>query len=235
VKDEVHYLTEAQSAYRQGRFEQGLRAYARVLEHNPRNTLAWSGQVRMLIELGEFQEAQVWADKALESLPNDPDLLAAKAVTLARLGDLKGAMAFSDAAIEEHGDTPYVWLARGEVLLARRERRADYCFEKALTLAAFDWFWLWLVARVHYYYSRFALALRHTQQALEQDAGHAVLWVQLGQCQLALGLAESARNSFEHAHQLDPACEESTRGLRAADNTGVLGRIRGLVRQLFRS
>jgi len=30
----------------------------------------------------------------------------------------QGALAFSDASIEERGDTPYVWLARGDVLLA---------------------------------------------------------------------------------------------------------------------
>ena len=33
-----------------------------------RLTAAWTGQVRMLIELGEFREAKLWADKALERL-----------------------------------------------------------------------------------------------------------------------------------------------------------------------
>jgi Flp pilus assembly protein TadD len=44
----------------------------------------WTGQVRMLIELKEFHEAKLWADKALEKFPNEPELLAAKAVALAR-------------------------------------------------------------------------------------------------------------------------------------------------------
>ena len=56
-------------------------------------------------------------------------------MALGRSGDLQGALAFSDASIEERGDTPYIWLARGDVLLAREEPRADYCFEKALLLA----------------------------------------------------------------------------------------------------
>ena len=90
----------------------------------------------MLIELGEFREAKLWADKALERFPNEPELLAAKAVALARSGDLQGALSFSDASIEERGDTPYVWLARGDVLLARAEARADYCFEKAAAARA---------------------------------------------------------------------------------------------------
>ena len=36
--------------------------------------------MRALIELEEFQEAKLWADKALERFPNEPELLAAKAV-----------------------------------------------------------------------------------------------------------------------------------------------------------
>src|SRR5207249_7606979 len=135
VKDEAHYLLQAQSAFVSGQFEEALRHYAKVLEYNPTNAVAWSGQVRMLIELNEFQEAKQWSDKALERFSNDPELLAAKAVALARLGDLKAALAYSDASLEERGETPYVWLARGDVQLAREEKRADYCFEKALALA----------------------------------------------------------------------------------------------------
>src|SRR5262245_8319700 len=77
LKDESYFLAEAQRAYEAGLFERGLRAFAKVLEYNPQNPSAWSGQVRMLIELGEFQEAKVWADKALERFPQDPELLAA--------------------------------------------------------------------------------------------------------------------------------------------------------------
>ena len=140
AKDEAYYLTEARTAFENGNFEPALRFYSKVLEFNPANAGAWTGQVRMLIELGEFREAKLWADKALERFPHEPDLLAAKAVALGRSGDLQGALSFSDAAMEEQGDTPYVWLARGDVLLARSEARADYCFEKALLLAPRDWF-----------------------------------------------------------------------------------------------
>ena len=121
VKDEAYYLGEARAAFENGSFEQALRFYSKVLEFNPQNAVAWTAQVRMLIELGEFREAKLWADKALERFPNEPELLAAKAVALGRSGDLQGALAFSDASIEERGDTPYVWLARGDVMLARRE------------------------------------------------------------------------------------------------------------------
>src|SRR5437899_4161284 len=204
VKDEPYYAAEAQSAFESGNFEFALRMYAKVLEFNPQNAAAWTGQVRMLIELGEFREAKLWADKALEHFPQEPELLAAKAVALARTGDLQGALVFSDAAIEERGDTPYLWLARADVLLAREETRADYCFEKALLLAPHDWFVAWLAARIRYFYKQFALALKHAQQAVELNAAHFLLWLQLGQCQQALGWVGPAKISFTQAPQLNP-------------------------------
>src|SRR4051812_3448061 len=93
TKDEAYYSGEARAAFESGNFEPGLRLYSKVLEFNPNNTEAWTGQVRMLIELGEFREAKLWADKALERFPHEPELLAAKAVALGRSGDLQGALA----------------------------------------------------------------------------------------------------------------------------------------------
>ncbi len=232
--DEAFYLNEAEAAFRLGRFEPGLRAFAKALEFNSQNAAAWSGQVRMLIELAEFKEAKVWADKGIEKFPHDPELLAAKGVALARMGDFKAALAFSDAAFEERGDTPYLWLARGDVLLARKEKRADYCFERALHSAPADWFWRWLVARVHFFYEQFACALKFAQQALQLDSGQPVVWIQMGQCQAALGLFVPAENSFEQAAQLEPDHTEIDRHLRVLRrNSGFGARLTGWYRRLF--
>ncbi len=233
VKDEAYYLSEARSAFENANFEQGLRFYSKVLEFNPQNVAAWSGQVRMLIELGEFREAKLWADKALERFPQEPELLASKAVALGRSGDLQGALAFSDASIEERGDTPYVWLARGDVLLARAELRADYCFDKALMLAPDDWLVPWLAARIRTYYKQFILAVKLLQRALELNAAHFVLWLQLGECQQALGMVGPARLSFTQAQQLNPHAQEASLALVRLDDTGVFARIRGWFHQLF--
>jgi tetratricopeptide (TPR) repeat protein len=233
VKDEAYYFSEARSAFENGNFEQALRFYSKVLEFNPQNVAAWTAQVRMLIELGEFREAKLWADKALERFPQYPELLAAKAVALARGGDLQGALAFSDASIEERGDTPYIWLARGDVLLAREEQRADYCFEKALLLAPKDWFVAWLAARIRFYYHQFTLALKLLQEAIETNAAHFLLWLELGQCQRALGLIGLAETSFTQAQQLNPQCREADLALMQLSQTGFWSRARGWWRQLF--
>ena len=234
AKDEAYYLHEARAAFENGNFEQALRFYSKVLEFNPQNVAAWTAQVRMLIELGEFREARLWADKALEHFSREPELLAAKAVALARSGDLQGALAFSDASIEERGDTPYVWLARGDVLLARQEHRADYCFEKALLLAPRNWFIAWLAARIRSYYEQFVLALNLLQQAIEWNAGHFLLWLELGQCQQALGLIGPAKNSFKQAQQLNPDCTEATLKLIRVSGTGFSARVHGWWRRIFK-
>jgi tetratricopeptide (TPR) repeat protein len=233
VKDEAYYQAEAKTAFENGDFEQALRLFSKVLEFNPNGAAAWTGQVRMLIELGQFQEARLWADKALERFTREPELLAAKAVALGRLGDLQGALAFSDSAMEERGDTPYVWLARADVLLARKEARADYCFQKALLLAPGDWVVAWLAGRVRYCYKQFALALKLLQQAVELNAAHFLLWLELGRCQQALGLAGPARHSFEQARQLKPNRYEAGQAMAKLSGMGVGTRLRGWWRRLF--
>ncbi len=233
VTDETRHLGEAEVAFRGGYFEQALRLYGRVLESNLKSAAAWIGQVRMLIELGEFAEAKVWADKALEQLPTEPELLAAKGVALARSGDTDAALAFSDAAVGEQGDTPYVWIARGDVLLARSEKRADYCFAKALAAAPGDWLWPWLASRVQLFYRQFALALKLARQALSLEVAAAVIWLQLGRCQLALGLAEDAHQALAQARQLDPACPDAMSAREEFRDTGLLQRMRGRWRRLW--
>jgi Flp pilus assembly protein TadD len=233
VKDDAYYFAEAEAAFQNGEFESALRHYSKVLEFNPQKAAAWTGQVRMLIELGEFREAKLWADKALEKFPNEPELLAAKAVALGRTGDLQAALAFSDASIEERGDTPYIWLARGDVLLAREESRADYCFDKALLLAPQDWFVAWLAGRIRYYYHQFALALKLMQQAVECNASHCLLWLELGRCQQAMGLVALARHAYTQAHQLNPHGSEVRSALAGLAEVGFWARLGGWCRQLL--
>jgi tetratricopeptide (TPR) repeat protein len=233
LKDESHYFALANTHFESGRFEPALRAFAKVLEYNPGNISAWAGQIRMLIELNDCQEAKRWAEKALSTFPNDPELLAANAVCLARLGDLKAALTFSDASIEESSNSPYVWLARGDVLMARKEKRADYCFEKAIAIAPHEWIWAWLASRIYAFHKNFAKALRIAQQALARDAARAVIWLQLGRCELALGLVSQAQVSLQHARELDDGLEDVHRVLCEAGEVGVVTRIGRAWRRLF--
>jgi tetratricopeptide (TPR) repeat protein len=232
VKDEAHYLRQAQDALQCADFKNALRHYAKVLEFNPQNAAAWTAQVRMLIELEQDADAKVWADNALERFPRDADLLAAKAVVLARAGDTQTALAFSDAAVGENSESPHVWLARGEVLLARREALADYCFDKALMLAPGDWLLAWQAARVRLHHGQASQALRLLRQAVEWNPGHFLPWLELGRCQEILGLAEAAEKSFTQARELNAQSGEARLALERLSSRGAGGRLRDLWRRL---
>ncbi len=234
VADEAACLQAAQAAFEQAGFEQALRWFAKAIEYNPQSSVAWAGQARMLIELGEFTEAKLWVDKALERFPRNAELLAAKAVALARTGDVRAALAFSDAALQERDDTPYLWLARGDVLLAGEEKRADYCFTRALALAPQHWLWPWLASRIHYFYERFSLALKYVSQALELDATRSAVWLQMGRCQLALGMAGPARNACEQARHLDPRAPDLAALAAGVREPGLWSRVTGLWRRYRR-
>ncbi len=233
-RDGSHWMIEAESAFARADFEPALRFYARVLEFDPNHVAAWTGQVRALIELGEYREAKVWADKALERFPTAPELLAAKGVALGRLGDLDTALAFSDASLEERGDTPYIWIARGDVLLARREKKADFCFERACSLAGANWLVHWLSARVLHYYRQFAAALKLLQSAVELDASQFAVWVLMGDCQVALGLPDSARRSWSQAQMLAPDARGIDARIHDLRGRGVISRCLGAFREWTR-
>jgi tetratricopeptide (TPR) repeat protein len=187
----------------------------------------------MLVELGELREAKLWSDKALERFPNDPELLAAKAVCLARTGEPGPALAFSDASVEARGDTPYIWLARGEVLLARGDSGAPYCFERAFNLRPRDWTLPWLAGRIHAFYHRFALALSHARQALKLAPEAAVVWLDVGRYEQVLGLGERAVESIAHAGQLDAELPGLNEAIAYGHNDTQFERLFRRVRALF--
>jgi tetratricopeptide (TPR) repeat protein len=225
VADEVRHLREGEAAFRRGAFEQALQSYARALEFAPGSAAAWVGQVRMLIELGQPKEASLWVDKALVRFPRHGEVLAAKAVALARQGSRRDALAFSDASLEAENPSPYVWLARGDVLLARAERRAECCFSKAMAVAPRDWLWPWLASRIHAIHRKFSVAMKLVSRALALDSRHAVLWLQLGRCQMALGLAGAAADSLTQARELDPLCPEYGEFEASLHERGFWGRL----------
>lgn len=224
AKDEAYYLNNAHLEFENGNFQLALRLFSKVLEFNPLNVEAWTGQVRMFIELGEYREAKLWADKALERFPSDAELLAAKAVALARNGDLEAALVFSDAAIEERGDSPYIWLSRGDVLLARKEMLADYCLEKAMQMAPKNWFVAWMSGRIRLFYGKFAQALKMIELAVEWNPGHFLVWLERGRCQQSLGMLGAAEGSFTQACQLNPECAPAINGLNQIHKADVVHR-----------
>lgn len=203
-ESESSCIHQAHTLFAAGHFAKALRAYAKTLEYNPQNDEAWAGQIRMLLELRENTEAMNWANRALEQCPDSAEVLAAKAVASARAGDPAAALTFSDAAIAANNQLPYVWLARADVLLTRKQKGFDSCFERALTCSPTQWLTRWLISRILLLHRLYALALQHIQHALETGADQAVVWHQLAACRLNLGMPSDATTALHHAQQLDP-------------------------------
>lgn len=233
VTDELRFLGDAETAFAQARFDHALRWFARVLEFNSANVAAWIGQVRSLIELGEFREASIWADKAMEKFPREPELLAAKGVALARLGDLDAAAAFSDAAFEERSDSPYLWLARGDVFLARKDPGAEDCISRALEMTSGHWLYAWLAARMRMFYRQFTLGLKHARQALEWNPTNPQLWTLAALCEVRIGLVQAAEASLAKAFELDPHSQDAQKVRRELGNPGAFQRLAGWFKQTF--
>ena len=77
------------------------------------------------------------------------------------------------------------------------------------------------------------VAVKLLQIALERNTTHFLLWLELGNCQLALGMTGPAERSFNEARQLNPDCSEARLALTRVAATGFWLRVRGAWRQIF--
>ena len=212
--DDAYWLAAALVERRAGRHEAALRYYSRALESNRAIVAGWVGQVRMLIALGEYPEADLWARKALELFRNNPELLAARGQALCRRSDFTAAAASCDAALAQPGLSAGPWLARGELMLAKRHATADYCFDKAIHFDG-DWLNRLEIGDIHLHYGRPANAAAHFRHAASGAPDQAYCWYKQGQCELALGLTGAAAKSFEQCLQLVPNHADARRELHA--------------------
>lgn len=211
---ETHaYQERAIQAFHRGEFEQAMRYFTRTLELDRAFVPAWVGQVQMLIEMKELREADLWADKALELFRDQGELLSAKAVAKTRLNDVRVALRLSDASLSARGASAYRWLARGEVLLASRQTKAESCFERAMLEPDADWFARLWIGRLYRMYGNHTQAFVAAREATEQAPHAPYAWYIRGQCERDLALS-SFRKSFERALELDGTFMPARKALR---------------------
>lgn len=231
LHDSAYWMSTALQNRRSGMHEEALRHYSRAVELDRTVVAGWVGQVQMLIALGEFPEAELWARKALELFRNHVDLLAARAHALCRTGDLKQAIALCDLAIAQPGQSAYCWVARGDILLARKDQVEQHCFDKAVQLDS-DWLILIEIAAVYLFYRRDAKALARCRQAVEKASDQPYCWYQQGHCARRMGMGSLARQSFKHCIDLQPKFSRARDALLEMDAEGRS--ILGMVRRIFR-
>lgn len=220
IRDAEYFHREAVKYWLAANYELALRHYARALEQNRALFEAWAGQVLMLIELGEYPEARMWADKALELFPEHPELLALKATACARDAKMEEAVAYSDNAVGKDNLTPRVWLARAELFLRRKGPIAEGCINKALACAGQQLPVIKLEAgRLLARTRSYVLATQYLKDAVQGLPRSPLAWYELGCCQSRLGLAEAV-HSLEQSHALRPDWDLPKRMLRKVSKRG---------------
>jgi tetratricopeptide (TPR) repeat protein len=217
--DQEDWLRKADDHRRRGLYENSLRYYSRALELDRTLLPGWVGQVQMLVMLGEFPEAELWARKALELFKNQGDLMAGRAQALARIGDRTTAQELADAAIRQEGSSAYRWMVRGELLLSTRDQVDQHCFDKALQ-ADRDWLIPLEIALIYLYHNQPNKALLRAHQAVEKAPDSFYAWFVRGQCEQAVGFDRPAKVSYERCLELSPRHVEASRKLAELENQG---------------
>jgi len=226
IRDANYFHKEAIKYWLAGDYELAMRNYSRVLEQNSTFFEAWVGQVLMLIELGEYKEASVWADKALELFPEHPELIAIKAVACSRDAKFDKAIAYSDNSISKDNVTARVWLSRAEVLLKRKSSIADNCISKAVGLAGDKGPVIKLeAARLLKKRGSYSAAIGFLDEVLKAFPKSALVWYELGCCQAKLGRSEAVV-TLQESMKLHPDWDKPKKALRQF-------RKRGFFRKLF--
>jgi tetratricopeptide (TPR) repeat protein len=214
VKDDVYWAGLADTNRRNGHYENSLRFYSRALEENKSLVESWVGQVQMLVLLGEYPQASMWAKKALELFPSHGDLLAGRAQAESRQGNHRDAVALSDSALNQRGETAYQWQVRGELMLVMKQKTDRHCFDKAQVLSR-DHLVPLESGLIYMHHRAYVKAQQRVQAALEKEPESYYGWYLLGICQHQSGFDQAAVKSLEHCRELCPNHHEA--GLRLAE------------------
>lgn len=218
-QDQAAWMRKADEHRRRGLHENSLRYYSRALELDRSLVAGWLGQVQMLVLLGEYPEAELWARKSLELFKNHGDLMAARAQALARIGDRTQAMELADAALRQEGNSAYRWMVRGELLVMSRDEVDRHCFDKAVVLER-DWLVPLESALIYLYHEQASKGLLRARQAVEMSPQSFYAWFVQGECEQALGFDRQAETSFQRVLELSPRHVDASRKLGELTNQG---------------
>jgi tetratricopeptide (TPR) repeat protein len=220
TRDQTQWMEEADRERRMGHFETALRYYSRALELDRVILPAWVGQVQMLVQLGEFPEADLWARKSLEVFPGNAELCAGRAQALCRTGDVKQAQELSDGSFAREGSSAYRWMVRGELLLVQRQKTDDHCFDKAMQTDP-DWLVPVEIALICRYHDSPGQALRYLRTAVEKAPDQPYPWYVTGLCQADLESVGAAINSFQRCVAVSPGHEDARQQIANLSNRSI--------------
>lgn len=202
AEDYPSFLLQADEAFFTGRYRDALRHYSRALQQENSKVYPWIGQISSLLALRQFQEAELWSNRALEQFPEDSSLLSQRARVLGATGNIKRALGVIDYAMAR-GATMWTWLARGEVLLNARDHNALSCFEKAVEEAGRgDWRVPLLAGIAFSQHRQYASAEDFLRRASEANPRNYFIWFKLAETLHHLGSTDRAQDAITRCLQL---------------------------------
>jgi tetratricopeptide (TPR) repeat protein len=213
ARDADYWMKKADESRRSGLYETALKFYSRALELDRSLIAGWAGQVQMLVQLEEYPEAELWSQKGLELFPTNGELMAARSQAFCRMGDLKQAHALCDGSLHQPGQSAYRWLVRGEIMVAAKQDKDRYCFDKAQEVDS-DWLVPLEAGRIELHYHRPSKALIRLHRAVNLAPDAPYVWYMQGFCQAELGLKGAARESLLRCLELCPRHGDAEEQLR---------------------
>ena len=220
VRDALYYVAEGLRLELEGDHEKALRNYSAALGEDPLFIEAWTRQLWMLLYLDEPVEARVWADRALQSFPNDPDILSLKSLAQWRSGVNVEARELNDTALGMTRESGNVWLARGEMQVGADVKSAEACFTHAVRLSAVSGLAHLRSGDILLRNRKYAEAVPYFREATVRLPKSAWAWYGYGRAQRAVGRNDLARIAFERAYVLTPRDPRYKKALRAKRKTG---------------
>lgn len=194
---------------KQGRLPEARQHLKQIaVQNNQQRVQVIVAEAQMLRDAKEYREAFELLDKALEKLPNYPDLLYDHAMAAEKVGKLDVLEQDLRKLIQLKPDYAHAYNALGYTLADRSERldEALQLIEKALKLAPDDYFIMDSLGWAHYRMGRFDKAESYLRRAYagQHDAEIAahlgeVLWVQ--------GKHEEAENIWQSSLKENPRHE----------------------------
>jgi tetratricopeptide (TPR) repeat protein len=109
-----------------------LTDFLRKFKEDSNYASVWYNKGVALVDLGKYEEALVYFDKAIELNPNDAEVWDNKGIALGHLGKHDEALACFNKALEQNPNNAEVWYNKGVALdnLGKHEEALD-CYNKA--------------------------------------------------------------------------------------------------------
>jgi tetratricopeptide (TPR) repeat protein len=201
-------LHRAQEAYFRGQYLDALKHYSQSLAEDVRKSSAWVGQVRVLVDVGEYESAVYWAEKGYRSCSGETMLIFAKAFALAHAGRIDEAKTLINVPVKKD-EAPMHWLLRGEVLIRVRinfvqriftpykgigRLGAFFCFVKALSHDQYDPFMNQRIGLAYMLMKNSNRALEHLNLSLRAVSDNPLT---------LYGMAQCCRMKRDHERALD--------------------------------